>query len=276
MKPLLLFAALSTLSLPALAAESETAYDRVMRTGTLTCGYGVWAPNIIADVNNGAISGIFYDYAEALAKAAALKVEWKEVAWGDFVLELKNGRIDAMCAGIWPTMARGREMIFVAPVNYVVINAYVRVDDTRFSGDLNKINDPAVTIATMDVEMSSIIAAADFPAAQTLSIPATGSQPQMLLNVATGKADVTFSDAATASEFMKANPGKLKPLPGGEAIRAFGNTIALGRKETELKSLLDIGTAELQQSGVIEKILKKYEATPGTIFRVSKPYEATQ
>jgi polar amino acid transport system substrate-binding protein len=269
--------ALLLLCTPAFAAEKQgSAYDRVMSSGVLKCGYGVWAPNIIKDVNTGALSGIFYDYGEALGAATSLKVEWHEVPWTDFVLELNNGRIDAMCAGIWPTGARARELIFTAPVNYVSIGAYVRADDTRFDNALAKLNNAGVTIATMDVEMSSIIAAADFPLAKTLAIPATGSQPQMLLNVAENKADVTFSDMATAQGFMKTNPGKLRALPGGETLRAFGNTIALGKGEFALKALLDTATLELLQSGAIEKILLKYEEYPGSLLRVAKPYEAAK
>lgn len=273
MKTLFLFVCLCVFSFPAFAAEKESAFDRVMRTGTIRCGYGVWAPNVIQDVNTGKISGIFFDYMEALAKASSLEVSWTEVSWTDFALALNNGRIDAMCAGIWPTAAKAREMIFTTPINYVAIQAYVRADDARFDNAVDKINSPDVTIATMDVEMSSIIAQADFPKAKTISIPSTGSQPQMLLNVADGKADVTFSDIATGRDFMANNPGKLKVLPGGESLRAFGNTVALGKGEFALKALLDSGTEELLQSGVVEKILRKYEKYPGSLLRVSKPYE---
>lgn len=281
MKPFISFFLLSflfLLSAPAFSSEEkyESAYDRVMKTGTIRCGYGVWAPNIIADVNTGSISGIFFDYMNALATATALKVEWKEVSWSDFATEMNSHRIDAMCAGIWPTGAKAREMIFTTPINYVSINAYVRADDKRFDNKVEKINAPEVTIATMDAEMSSIIAKADFPNAKTLSIPSTGSQPQMLLNVATGKADVTFSDVATGQEYMSNNPEKLKVLPGGEAIRSFANTIALGTGEERLKSLLDAGTEELLQSGAIEKILTKHEKYPDSLLRVARPFDTSK
>lgn len=230
-------------------------------------------PNIAKDVNTGEISGIFFDYMEALATAANLKISWSEVSWADFSIELNSGRIDAMCAGIWPTAAKAREMIFTTPINYVAIQAYVRASDSRFDNAVDKINSQSVTVATMDAEMSSIIAQADFPKAKTISIPSTGSQPQMLLNVADGKADVTFSDIATGQDFMANNPGKLKILPGGESLRAFGNTVALGKGEFALRAFLDSGTEELLQSGVVEKILRKYEKYPGSLLRVSMPYE---
>lgn len=275
MRNLIITAVLLCLALPAFAADSakESAFDRVMRTNTLHCGYGVWAPNIIQDPNSGKLSGIFYDYLNALAAAANIKVEWKEVSWSDFAVELNSQRIDAMCAGIWPTAAKAREMVFTTPVNYVAINAYVRANDNRFDGASDKLNASSFTIATMDAEISSIVAHADFPNAKTLEIPSSGSQPQMLLNVATGKADVTFSDVATGAEFMARNPGRIKILPGGAFIRTFGNTIALGKNETALRDFLNTGTEELLQSGTIAKILAKYEKYPGSLLPVSKPYE---
>lgn len=272
MKKLFLSVLILMMSGPAFAAETESAYERVIRTGTIHCGYGVWAPNIIEDVNSGKLSGIFYDYMNAVGKATNLKVEWREVAWTDFVLELKSGRIDAMCAGIWPTGARAREMDFTTPINYVGINAYARADDKRFDNALQKINAAAITIPIMDMEMSSIIAAADYPAAKTFSISSAGS-PQMLLNVATGKADVTFSDTSTATDFIASNPGKIRMIAGGESVRVFGNTVAIGKGQAELKSLIDITTQELMQSGVIEKILLTYETRSGNFIRVAKPYE---
>ncbi len=261
------------LTVPAFATEKESAYDRVMKTNTFRCGYGVWAPNIISDPNTNTISGIFYDYMEELGKAANLKIEWREVAFTDFALELNAGRIDGMCAGIFPTAARAREMLFTAPINYVAISAYVRKNDSRFDNAMEKLNSPDITLATMDVEMSSVIAAADFPKAKALSIPVTASQPQMLINVADGKADATFTDLATAAGFMANNPGKLKLLPGGSMVRSFGNTVALSKNEPGLKAFLDTATAELLQNGTIEKILKKYENHPSTLLRVAKPYE---
>ncbi|MBL3676825.1 MAG: transporter substrate-binding domain-containing protein [Alphaproteobacteria bacterium] len=256
---------------PALA---ESAYDRVMRTGEIRCGYALQEPLLMKDPNTGALSGVFYDYLEALGKALSLKVVWaEEVGWGDFPAALNSGRIDAMCSGIWPTAGRARVVDFTAPVYFNAINAYTGAGTTRFDGNLSAINDPGVTIATMDGEMSSIIAAADFPRARTLAVPQVASLPQILVNVARGKADVTFTDTATAAGFMAHNPGALRMVEGGAGVRVFGNTIAIARGAHDLKAMLDTASGELHQSGVIERILQKHETYPGSLLRVAKPYE---
>lgn len=57
---------LMLLSVQAMAEES--AYDRVMRTNEIRCGYGIYAPWIQKDLVTGEIKGVMADVAEAVAK----------------------------------------------------------------------------------------------------------------------------------------------------------------------------------------------------------------
>lgn len=263
--------------LPSFAAEKESAYDRVMRTGTIRCGYGVWEPILTKDPNTGKLGGIFYEYMEALGKALSLKVEWtEEVGWGEFPAALNAGRFDAMCAGIWPTASRAREADFTIPVYYQGIYAYSRKDDSRFDHHLEKINDESVTISVMDGEMSAIIAKTDFFKAKTFEVPALSSQSIILVNVAEKKADITFTDIAGAQGFMSKNPGKIKQVPSDTPLRVFGNTLAVELNEQKLRRMLDNATIELLNSGVIEKIVRKHEKFPGSLVMPAKTYETSK
>lgn len=259
------------------AADNETVYERVMRTQTLRCGYGQWDPYITKDPNTGEFSGIFYDYVNELGKALSLKIEWtEETDWGTFGQALNSERIDAFCLGVWQNASRAREMDFIRPIFYSTINTYARADDSRFDKNINLINSEKVTVATVDGEMGGIITASDFPKAKTAAAPQMAGQASLMQNIATGKADIAFTDPATAAQFMKANPNKVKAVPSGKAIRVFGNTIAIKKDEYPLKAMLDSATIELLQSGQIEKIIKKYEKNTGDFPRVAKPYEASQ
>ncbi len=274
MKIILSFLFLAFTALPTFAAEKETAYERVMRTQTFRCGYGVWEPHFMKDPNTGKLSGLYHDYMLELGKALSLKIEFtEETDWTAFGHALESGRIDGFCFDIWPTGARAREMDFTRPIFYTVINAYVRADDNRFDKKLDAINSDKVTISTLDGEMSNTIAANDYPAAKVLSAPQIAGQVAMMDNVATGKADITFTDPSSANNYMAAHPGKMKMVVGSEAVRIFGSTTAIKKNEYPLKALLDAGTSELLQSGVVERILKKYEKHPDDFKRVAKPYE---
>ena len=150
----------------------EPAYERVIKTNTLRCGYGFWEPGFSKDPQTGQLTGIFYDYLQAIGVHTGLKIEWvEEVGWGDFPAALNSGRIDAMCFGAWPKATTAKAVLFTEPTYFLPINAYARHDDNRFDHAIDKINSPDIKISTMDSELSSELAQTRFPRAQTISVP---------------------------------------------------------------------------------------------------------
>jgi len=253
--------------------HKETAYERVMRTGTLRCGWASWDPLIIIDSNTGELSGIMYDYVEALGKKLNIKVDWsREIGYPSFPVELDRSTIDAYCGGPWPNSNRTKIMDFTQSIYYVPFFAIVRADDTRFDKDISVLNSHKYTIAGTDGETSLVIAAQDFPDAQILAVTQLNEFSTNLVNVATGKADVTLTDLYTFALYEKANPGKLKIVPTQEPLRVWGSGLVTKRGEYELTRMVDLVTNELQQSGTLEAIIKKYEKEPGTFYRAAKPY----
>ena len=270
---LLLFLALFVM--PAYAAGKDSVFDRVMKTGVLHCGYWNWEPLYIIDANTKETSGIFKDVMTEFARVSGLKVEWiAEVHFENLVTDLNSGKLDAVCAGAWSSALRAKFIRFSRPVFYIAMNAYKRAGDARFDGRPQDINKPGVTAVVMDGEMSSEIRNSDFPDSKILSIPQmAGSGTELLMNVATGKADVTFTDAVNGAQFMKANPGKIQPVKMDMPLRLMPNTIAVAGDEERLQDFINTGLLELQNSGVFEKILKKYDAAyPGVLVRVAQPY----
>ncbi|MGE4352074.1 MAG: hypothetical protein AB7E52_07800 [Bdellovibrionales bacterium] len=84
----------------------ETAYERVMRTSTLRCGFYNVPPFITVDPTTQKIGGMNYRYVEKMAKLLGLSVQWSEVLPGQQVEVLKTNRIDAMCGGEAPMIAQ--------------------------------------------------------------------------------------------------------------------------------------------------------------------------
>lgn len=257
------------------ADKKETVYERVIRTRTIRCGYNSYEPVIMRDPNTGTMSGIFPDYLDAVAKATGLTIEWtEEVGWGDVPVALQTGKIDAMCAGKWADAKDGVQIAFTAPVFYTASEAYVRADDTRFDSDLSLINAPGITISAIEGGVTEDIAVEDFPQAKILSLPVLQGDAEQLLNVTMGKADVTFANQGPASGFIKNNPDKIKRVAPDKPLRVYGVTIAVDIHEQEFLTLLNTATNQLLNSGVIDKILTKYEKDyPGAFTRVAKPYE---
>jgi ABC-type amino acid transport substrate-binding protein len=252
----------------------ESAYDRVLRTGVLRCGYADSPPYVLTqDAATGKVSGILPDVIEAAATKLKVKVEWTEnTGWGNAIESLHDHRTDVFCAGLWRNAERGRYVGYGVPIYYVAVYPYVAVDDHRFDKDLDAINSPSVRISVMDGEMSDIIAKTHFPKAKEVSVPQLGQYTDILMNVTTHKADVTFAEVSLVDAFTKANPHSLRPLQS-QPFEVFQSSLAVDIRETQLRDMLDNTLAELQNQGVVDVIISKYSSDPKEFLRVAKPYQ---
>ncbi|MBI1979827.1 MAG: transporter substrate-binding domain-containing protein [Elusimicrobia bacterium] len=237
----------------------------------------IYSPYFRKDPNTGALSGIFHDVMEEIGKNAGLKIEWvEEVGYENIFASLGADRHDVFAGGLWPNSTRAQAGFFSIPIFYSVIKAWGRPDDKRFINNLEAINSPSVRIATIDGAMEDIIAKTDFPRAQRVSLTTLSPFTQNLLNITSGKADVTFAEPGIVTEFLATNPGTLKELAPDQPLRVFGNSLVLKKGEIEFKEFLDIALQELIFSGRVDKILKKYEPGPNVFPRLAIPYQQRQ
>lgn len=256
-----------------LQAKTESVYERVLRTGTIRCGYGIWPQFVMKDPNTGAMSGVVVDYMNEVGAALGLKVEWpEEVGYGSFIEALQADRIDMMC-GVWPNADRSKQADFTHPVEYTAVVPFVRADDTRFDDGLGKLDDPAFTIATIDGEMAFSVAKKDFPRAKIFSLPQMSDLGMMVSNVAEGKADIAITDLTIGLDFMHNNPGKIKVVHPENPVRIGAAALAVKKGQQDFLNMIDTTTDELLSSGAIEHILVKYEKYPGSFYRVGKPFQ---
>jgi ABC-type amino acid transport substrate-binding protein len=80
-------------------SKPETAYERVIRTRTLRCGWALWPIFEDIDPNTKELKGIVPEFTQALAQKLNLKIEWvMEVQWGQEPEALATGKIDAICS----------------------------------------------------------------------------------------------------------------------------------------------------------------------------------
>jgi len=269
-----------TLALASCTPESSrggtskpSAYDRVLATKTLRVAYISYPPSFVKDASTGAFSGIMHEALQDIARRLELKVDYvSETAWGSMIEEVRSGRVDLVCTGLWPNATRGKFVDFTEPVYFSPIKAYVKTGNRAFDGSLKAVNSPTVRIATVDGEMTSIIAAADYPLAKAEAHPQSTAVAQMLLEVAAGKADVTFVEPAVAAGFLENNLGAVEPVQGAEPVRVFPNVMMVAKGEAQLLSMLNIALSEAENAGVLDRIVGKYEASPGLFLRRERPY----
>lgn len=254
--------------------HTESAYDRVLRTGTLRCGYADWPPIIFTkDMTTGELSGIAHDITEELGKRLNLKIDWVEdVSWSNIISSLQTRKSDAFCTMLGVTAERGRAITYSRPVFFTPVFPYVRPDDHRFDNDLAVANNPAIRFSSIDGEMSDNIARAHFPRAQIKAVPQTLQVSESLNNIVAQKADIIIVDYGFGESFIKNNPGQLRRIgdkPFAVAQAAYGFDI----HETMLRDMIDSALTEMHNQGIIDKIIARYTSDPLEILRVAQPYK---
>lgn len=253
-------------------AGTKTLLSQVLESRTVRIGYVVNPPALIKDPNSGELSGIYFDAVQDMGKNLGLEFKWvEETGWATMVEGIEARRYDVVVGGIWPSSQRGKRVVFSRPLYFSPVNAYVKNSDVRFS-DYAQLDSPEVTIATLDGEMTSIIASTTFPKAKTLSHSQDVPGSQLLLDVVGGKADVTFLEKVYAEEFLTKNPGTIKAISNVKPLRFFGNTIVLPMGEEEFVNVINVALGDLLASGLDESYLRKYERYPGSFLRVAPPF----
>src|ERR1051326_3326348 len=212
--------------------RADIAYNRVIETKTLRVAYISYPPSFVKNANSGTYSGIMQDVLQEMAKRLDFRVIYtEETAWGTMIEAINSGRVDLVCTGLWPNATRGKLVDFTNPVYFSPIKAYVKGGNTTFDGNFRRINSKDVKIATIDGEMTSIISAADFPDAIAVAHPQTTDVAQMLLEVGSGKADITFVEPGVAAGFLQKNPGLVEEVKNVPAIRVFPNVMMVSKDE---------------------------------------------
>jgi ABC-type amino acid transport substrate-binding protein len=255
------FLALLIFSVPAFAAEDESAYERVMRTGTLRCGYIVWQPYLLKDPNTGKMSGAAYDFTMAMAGELGLKVEWaEETGWGNFQEGLNAGRYDMMCVPVWESGQRARAALLSRPVYYNHLIAAARGDDDRFTDSFTALDKPDIRIAVVDGDVTQNVRQLNFPHATEVALPQGSDSTQPLAAVTTKKADIILTNAENIRRFNKNSDVKIRIVAKGVPVRQFANSYAFAHGEFNLKHMVDSTLHAMNISGQSDSILKKYNA----------------
>ncbi len=243
-------------------------YDRVFKTGVIRCGYTPYSVGLMKDPNTGKLSGVYYDVVQELAKNLSLKVEYtEEVGWGQQIEGLNADRFDMMCSPTGLFSGRARAADFSIPLYYSPVVIWARANDARFDHDIKSINDPAVKISTLDGELTTAFARNFFPKAQQVALPQMTPFSDLMMQVTTGKADVTFAEPSAVYEFMENNQNKLRQIIMTKPLVVIPNILLLKRDQYAFKQMIDNGLRELFNTGFIDRAIDKYEKYPNSYIR---------
>ncbi|TAH37991.1 MAG: transporter substrate-binding domain-containing protein [Alphaproteobacteria bacterium] len=252
----------------------NVAFDRVMQTRVLRCAYTNWAPMLSRDPNTGAMSGIWYDYMNELARSLDMRVEWtQELNNASYPGDMNSGQYDAECTGGWQTAQAGKSVEYTVPMFYFPVVAVVREGDCRFDQSLTYINDPMVRVVAVDGGLSQNILRRNYANAYMVNLPPSADETgQQLSAVESGQADVAFLNLSVAHEYMSKNPGKFKVISHTPA-QVIPANISVAGGEFRLTNMLNTASQNLANSGYMTALLDKYDPNSQAFYRVTRPYQ---
>jgi ABC-type amino acid transport substrate-binding protein len=255
--------------------NSDTAvYDRVLKSGKLRACFLTYPPACMKDTKTGNMSGIFADVLQKACDNLGLELEWtEEVGWASQIEGLESNRYDIVGSPVWVNPTRGKLTAMTIPVYYSGIGIFVRANDDRFTANFDLINKSNVRIGTIDGESADLIARTDYPEAQRISSAQTTDISQKLLDLASNKCDLVFTEPYYAYEYLKNNPGTIKNIAEANPIRLYGNSYMFKKNEFQLQQMLNVAIQDLINSGYVDKIISKYEPAPHLFYRSANQYK---
>lgn len=275
MKNLILALALLLLAPPALADDTkESAFDRVMRTGVIRCGYYAFPPVVYKDPNTSELSGFSVDYMNKIAQRAGLRVEWStEVTWANWVEELRAGRYDVACTPMWPDMPQLKVVSFTDPLFFSGLYPLARNDNKKLeNADHARLNQKDIVILTQEGNNTDTLTREVFPNATYYTLPASTNGGEYYQNLIAKKADVVISDRNTLYQFEKTNGDILRIIDEKNPIKLQSFNLAVLIGERDLNDFLNQSIHEMDYNGDTDRLLRKWEAEPGkTFLRVANP-----
>jgi ABC-type amino acid transport substrate-binding protein len=275
-----LAATASLITVETSSAADNSVFDNVLSTGAIRACYVVAPPSIIKDPNTGKLSGVGFEVLEQVAKNLGLKLSWTtEVGWVGAMEALNTDKCDILGTAVWGNANRAKAAEFIQPIFYSAINAYVRGNDTRFDKDITVANDSKITLAVNDGSATYVIAARQFPNAKLERLSENTVTSVQILEVVSGKADMTFGEASQVKGYQKNNPGKVKQVLNAKPVAIFEDVFLVKKGELKLKSTIDSAIRELLYVGFVDKVLNDYEKEkdlPGVFYRVASPYVIPQ
>jgi ABC-type amino acid transport substrate-binding protein len=260
-------------SFSAHAADKESAYDRVMRTGVLKVGYTVWPPYQIQDPNTGKISGISAEYVDIIRKILDLKIEWVPLTGlGTQVEGLKRGMYDVVVNDGPYVFTMIKFIDFSEPVFYAPVFAYRRDDDKRFHS-LKDLNSPDVRFVGLDGDLSVDLVNRFYPKAKLDTLPASTDPGMMMTNIRTGKEDVAIIDPGSVNTFNKNNKHGLAIISPNTPVAVYPIGFSLMKDDGKLLTLINGAVAAMHNTNTVDPILKKWLPEKGAYYPVAKNYE---
>jgi len=264
MKILILFLSVLFLSHPVAAKdEKSSVYDHVFKTKTLRCGYLLWEPYLMKDLKTGQMSGITYDYINAVMARSGIKVDWNtEILPDQIVPSVATGKTDMFCVPCSPLPEFEKQVAFIGSFGklpyFVYTNAKKKLDDEALK---------TARFSVVDGYIPATGTAEVYPNAKITSLPQTTSPAELYDQIKFGKADAIMNEHLSASLYMKNNPGVIE-RHGDKPVMMKTMTFPAPKDDVKWKDFInaELDTNKPENQKLLRELMDKYNLTEDILY----------
>ncbi|MFQ5912677.1 MAG: substrate-binding periplasmic protein [Nitrospinota bacterium] len=250
----ILFVILTVAAFTAAPAGAKTMRD-ITKAKVFNIGVVPYATDVIKDPKTGEYKGVFVDAAKFICETIKVKCVFKEFAWATFIAGLQSRQIDLSIASTYSKMTRALVVNFSRPIYLLGYKATVKKGDTRFKTPAD-LNNPNITIGitqgTGEMEWVKKVA----PKAKLRVVK---TEEMTMLQIVTGKVDVSVADSIAANHALASQPG-IQPALGGRIYSKNMVAWAVNKPDQDILNFINTAINQLIASGKLLELAKKYKA----------------
>ncbi|WP_215115380.1 transporter substrate-binding domain-containing protein [Exiguobacterium sp. s80] len=248
----------TTLFLSACGQEEEktTAYDKIVKEGTLTVATaGTLYPTSFHDEESNKLTGFDVEVVKEVAKRLDLKVNFKEMSFDGMLTSVNTGQVDLAANDITITKERKAKFAFSKPYKYTYGTAIVRKSDLS---DIQSLEDLKGKKAAGEATTTYMQIAKKYGAKEVTYDNATNDQ--YLRDVSNGRTDVILNDyylQSLAVDFFKDFDITIHP---DIAYNPSQVGLIMDLDNKELQSNINAQIEAMKKDGTLAKLSKQYYA----------------
>lgn len=243
-----LLAAAVMVSAPALAADDQIA--KIREAGVLKTCHAESLPWAVKDVATGEWKGSDIYASKSLAEALGVQLEHVDSTWAALIPNLESGKCDIVMAPVFRTAERALRVLFSEPSGYETQSIGIKTGSGIASyTDLDQSGKTVVVISGTGDEAFAL----RYFKNATVKPLVTDKVSQLLVEVASGRADAFLTDTSTARRGIKENTSmQLEVLTPSDPLNPQGYSYAIRKGEYDFQNFVNIWQSALEQNGTKE------------------------
>ncbi|GAB4538536.1 MAG: glutamine ABC transporter substrate-binding protein GlnH [Anaerolineales bacterium] len=221
--------------------------QQIKDSGKLVVGTAITAPFEYRD-SNGELVGMDVEIAKVIAAKIGVPVEWKEMAFGDLLPTLQDGKVDMVIAGMYITDARKEVVDMTAGYADTGLALVTLASDAT----ITKPDDLTGKIACVKTGSTGAkyIQALNDSGAQ-IKVQEYADTISSLEDLSKGYCDTAMNDKINSLQYIKTHPD-LKVA--SEVLQPAQVGMSVKKGDAELLALLNDSIQEMKANGELAKL----------------------